>query len=181
MFSSEARQGREDTCSRCSLGRTGSSDAGRKKVQPFLADGGCSELNASTPTYFSGFHRPVQVKKGKTERQEDEVRGRKKNQLQKHHLQRTLDTVKVILSLLALSAQRAGQGQLLGQRGDPGEPGARAPLSAVLHGTDGGQRPGGLPTRTVAAAQGIWDYLSSPALERCCLLRGSKRQALVRP
>lgn len=89
------------------------------------------------------------------------MRGRKKNQLQKHHLQRTLDTVKVILSLLALSARRAGQGQLLGQRGDPGEPGARAPLSAVLHGADGGQRPGGLPTRAVAAARGVWDYLSS--------------------
>lgn len=35
--------------------------------------------------------------------------------------------------------------------------------------------------RAVAAARGVWDYLSSPALERCCLLRGSKRQALVRP
>lgn len=35
--------------------------------------------------------------------------------------------------------------------------------------------PGGLLTRAVAAARAVWDYLSSPALERCCLLRGSKR------
>lgn len=95
MFSSEDEQEREDIYLLCSLARKGVWWCREKKSSALLADLGCPELNALTPTYFSGSHRQAQIKEGKTKRKE--TGARKEEPTIKHHLQRTLDTVTVIL------------------------------------------------------------------------------------
>lgn len=98
----------------------------REEVQSFPADRGRLELNALTPTYFSGAHGQAQIK-GEKEQGRRERREEGREQLRKRHLRELLAVWLVEGILLFLVLLPSGHhGHWHGCLGDPGDPGSQA-------------------------------------------------------